>query len=161
MRPLPLLPAVIALAACGRAPERPAEPPPAVPATIAVADFRYLAHLDGAWRGTGPDSLVFYERYRLADDSTIVSYTYGTDSTLTAAVDSGDIRWSGGQVRTGSPTARWVATHWSADSVRFDPDIGATNSFTWIRRSADAWMARLDSPGGPAPTVYEMTRVGE
>ncbi len=68
-------------------------------------------------------------------------------------------RWEGRFVVGGE--VRWVATLWTADSVRFEPELGASNSFTWIRRSPDVWLARLETRGAPTPVVYEMSRLAE
>jgi hypothetical protein len=155
---------LIALLGCGRekaadpAPPQPPAPMP-TPATIALPDFKHLAYLHGDWHGRMTDGKSFYERYRLADDSTIVSYSI-TDSTFSPPTDSGQIHWSNGQVRSGGDNSSYVATIWTPDSVRFEPERGAANSFVWIRKSADAWEARLESRGRPAPVIYQMTRAG-
>ncbi|MBK8006084.1 MAG: hypothetical protein IPK12_19785 [Gemmatimonadetes bacterium] len=149
------------LLACKPADTPKAEPvTPPTPATVARADFSRIAYLAGRWRGEDAGGKPFFERYVALNDTTLQSYTFN-DSSFAAPSDSGKIRWANGQVRSGSGQLRWVATVWTADSVRFEPEGGATNSFTWLRRSADAWTARLEPSGGPGPVVYEMTRLPE
>lgn len=103
---------------------------------------------------------AFFERYIALDATTMRSFTF-SDSTFTAPSESGRIRWASGQVRIDGGEVRWVATLWTADSVRFEPELGASNSFTWIRRSPDVWLARLETRGAPTPVVYEMSRLAE
>ena len=135
----------------------PGAPTSVTPAQVALADFAHLSYLEGSWRGQPASGAPFYERYARLDDSTITSYTF-SDSTFQAASDSGQIGWRAGEVRTGSSPRGWVATVWSVDSVRFESEHGG-NSFVWIRKSADAWEARLSSPQAASATVYQMTRV--
>lgn len=130
------------------------------PATVARADFAHIAYLQGRWRGVDASGKAFFESYIALDDTTMRSFTF-SDSTFAAPSESGRIRWASGQVRIDGGELRWVATLWSADSVRFEPELGASNSFTWIRRSPDAWLARLEARGAPAPVVYEMSRLAE
>jgi hypothetical protein len=155
---------VAGLAGCGK--EKAPEPPiaaetvrsaPPVPATIGLGDFKHLAYLHGDWRGAMANGQFFYERYAVVDDSTIRSYDI-SDSTFAPPSDSSAIRWSNGQVRSGSDRSSYVATVWSVDSVRFEPERGASNAFVWIRRSPDAWEARLEPPGARPPIFYEMRR---
>jgi len=126
---------------------------------LTTEQFRSLAWLEGGWRGRD-SALVFYERYRLLDDSTLRGYSYA-DSAMAAPTDSGLIEMRGGRVETGTDQARWVVTAISGDSVRFDPVHGATNSFTWRRDGPDAWNAVLvfrDSAGGTRVKSYRMER---
>lgn len=136
--------------------------PPAGPAAAAVAqaDFQHLSYLAGSWRGQPVSGNPFFERYVPLNDSTINSFTFA-DSTFQAATDSGQIRWSNGQVRSGSSPSDWIATGWTADSVRFERADGTGNAFVWIRRSTDAWEARLTSPRSPSATIYQMTRLSQ
>lgn len=157
--PAPLC--LIALLAC-----KPADTPKAAPATtpapavVPRADFSRIAYLAGRWRGVSPTGQVFFQQYLALDDTTLQNFAF-RDSSFSAPGDSGKVRWANGQVRSGSGQKRWVATVWTADSVRFEPEAVATNSYTWIRRSADAWAARLEPRDGTAPVVYELSRVAE
>lgn len=156
--------ALCLLIGCGgdKAPEQAAAaaPPVAtpVPAQIPLADFRFLSYLHGDWRGKMANGSSFYERYKVVDDSTIHSYTI-TDSTFSPPTDSSAIRWSNGQVRSGSSRSSYVATIWTADSVRFEPETNANNAFTWIRKDSEEWTARLEPRGGGSPVVYVLNRV--
>src|SRR5688572_9704173 len=141
---VPALLAAIASGACGRdAPE----PPAVVPASVAPAQFRSLAWLEGRWRGTD-GSAPFYEEYRVSDDSTIRKFDY-PDSTFSAPSDSGAIRLRGDTVFSGSPPMQWVAVALDSTRVTFEPWRGAANAFTWERDQAGGWSATLtwDSAG--------------
>lgn len=161
MRHSPAAILLLALLACTPA-EKPkaSTPPPPSPATVPRADFRHISYLQGRWRGVDASGKAFFESYIALDDTTMRSFTF-SDSTFTSPSESGRIRWASGQVRIDGGEVRWVATLWTADSVRFEPELGASNSFTWIRRSPDAWLARLETRGAPAPVVYEMSRLAE
>lgn len=148
---------LLVAAGCGKEAPPPAPTPTArTPASVPLSDFGHIGYLIGNWRGQGATGAPFYERYTRLDDSTIQTYSF-RDSTFSAAADSGHIRWSSNQVRSGTPELSWIATLWTADSVRFDPERSTSPGFVWIRESPDAWQARL----GPltAPVVYRMTRV--
>jgi hypothetical protein len=129
-----------------------------VAAQVSLAEFQHLRYLAGDWRGRTTNGSLFYERYVIANDSTLASYTIN-DSSFTTASDSGAIRWSNGQVRSGSDHSSYVATVWTADSVRFEPEAGARNAFVWVRESPDAWTARLYPLGSSNVTSYAMHRV--
>lgn len=158
MRNLTLI-CLLVLAGCNR--EKAASPVTSdapTPAEVAASDFTHLNYLQGDWRGTMPNGGYFYERYAIVDDSTMASYTM-SDSTFATVADSGRIRWSRGQVRTGAEGGGYVATIWTADSVRFDPVGETPNAFVWVRTSPDAWTARLYPRTSGAVTTYSMTRV--
>lgn len=133
-------------------------------------DLAHLRWIEGTWRGSGAEQPPFYERYRFADDSTLVVESFA-DSTLGAVTDVTRFELRGGRLTsvpgarpTGStPVARWVATGFTADTaVTFTPLANARNSFTWRRDSPDAWTAILDWPATadkPARRrVYDMRR---
>ena len=155
---LPLL--LLTLAGCSRekAPDATALPSP-TPARVAQGELQHLSFLHGNWRGQAVGGgAPFYERYVALDDSTLQSYTF-PDSTFSTPADSGQIRWINGQVRSGSGSVTWVATLWTPDSVRFDPEHGVRNSFIWIRQTPDSWQARLETSSTVPATVYDMTRL--
>jgi hypothetical protein len=141
--------------ACTAPGDRPAPPPK--PAKVTLEDFQQLRYLEGDWRGTDGVTAPFYERYRYENDSTIRSYSFA-DSTFRQATDSGLVTLAGAQARSTGASAVWYASSWGTATVRFDPERGATNSFSWTRQSHDVWTARLE-PAGGEPTVYAMTRV--
>ena len=161
MRPHPAALLLLTLLACNQS-EKPkaATPPPPTPATVPRAAFSHISYLQGRWRGVDASGKAFFESYIALDDTTMRSFTF-SDSTFAAPSESGRIRWASGQVRIDGGELRWVATLWTADSVRFEPEVGASNSFTWTRRSPDAWLARLEPRGAPGPVTYEMSRLPE
>lgn len=145
--------------ACTRSADR-AEPLPASPASVSLAQFQELRYLQGSWHGAEAGGSPFFETYVYLNDSTIRSYSY-PDSTMALASDSGLIRWSEGEVRSGSPVPDWVATRWDSSSVRFESLKRAGNAYTWTRESPDAWTALLEwtKPDGKhAEMVYAMSR---
>jgi hypothetical protein len=158
--PIVTLLAAVAVTACSR-PEGPSLPV-AIPAPVSLDQFQTLHWLEGTWRGTGPAVNPFYESYRYLNDSTIRSFNY-PDSTFAEARDSGTIAWRSGQVTSGDSGVSWVATRFDSLSLRFDPQRGATNSFTWTLESPTQWTALLewrDSTGAERQRTYQMERSG-
>lgn len=166
-----------ALAAACDPPARtpaPSAPPPApasasppastrqAPAAISARDLRGLRWIEGSWRGAGGGQAPFYERYRFADDSTLVVDSFA-DSTLSAATESTRFELRGGRLGNASTTVRWAASRLDARSVTFVPEVGARNSFIWRYESPDRWTALLSWPASdtrPArEAVYHMERV--
>ena len=156
----------IGLYACARAEDAP--PPADAPATTEAAqpgsytraDFDRLRFLDGAWRGTMPDGQPFFERYRITSDSTIQMYALA-DSTLTTPTDSSLIYWRDHHIYSESATSRYVVTQIDSSGIRFTPERGGRNEFTW-KPTAEGWMATLqwtDQAGQPKSVVYEMRRI--
>ena len=127
-------------------------------AVLAANAMSQLRWLDGSWRGSGNDQAPFYERYRVADDSTMVVEGY-PDSTFAAANDTSQLQLRGGTLSlVGQTGSRWVATALSEGEVTFAPAARATNGFTWRRESADAWTAIMRSRTAGERT-YRLTRV--
>jgi hypothetical protein len=121
------------------------------------ADFAILRWIEGDWRGQIASGGYFYERYKFADDSTIVMHGF-EDSAFTQPNDSATIVFRGGVVIDRGPKAQWSATRLDAKGIDFAPIQGATNRFSWNRQSADKWTAAI-RPAKAAPTVYPMERV--
>ena len=135
-----------------------------------AANLRALQWITGTWRGSGVGQAPFYERYRLADDSTLVVESFA-DSTLRkvsevtrfALRDSALTSLPGASGEPQAGVARWYGSALSSDSVRFEPLTGARNTFVWARgATADEWLARLTWPATgdrPARVVsYAMRR---
>jgi hypothetical protein len=151
--------AVLILTACR-------EPPPPVqdavkPAQVTLDQFQMLRWLQGTWRGSAAGGGPFYESYIFLNDSTIRSFSYA-DSTFAQASDSNLIALAGGQVVKTGGGAVWIATRLDSTGVRFDPESGASNSFTWASASHDTWTARLEWPDSAEhpPQTSQMERVG-
>jgi hypothetical protein len=160
--------ATLVLAACDPPARAPAAPAPAAApgasaatraaaARVTVADLRKLRWIEGTWRGSGDGQAAFYERYRFADDSTLVVDSF-PDSTLASVSESTPFELRGGTL--GNPN--WVATRLDDRAVDF-ARIGASNSFTWRFESADRWTALLHSPATAArparEVIYHMERI--
>jgi len=156
--------AALALPACNPWPPLQEAAPPAVAqegARITVRDFRRLRWIEGSWRGSGSGQAPFYERYRFADDSTLVVDSFA-DSTLATVSESTRFELRGG--RLGNPgTVRWVASRLDDRAVDFVPVAGARNTFTWRYESPDRWTALLHWPASdtrPArDATYSMERM--
>jgi len=136
-----------------------AQPVAEAAAHFAVADFKRLRWLSGKWRGSMPNGGSFHETYRIVDDSTIAMQSF-SDSTFRQASDSSAITLRDSIVASEGGSARWVATKLDSTGVRFAPDRGAGNSFTFTRDSTDHWTATLLWPNGRS-VVYRMRRVGK
>lgn len=150
--------------------------PPGAPASSAAAvltpaALRRLRWLEGSWRGVdasgagGADD-AFYERYRFADDSTLLIDAF-RDSTFTVVTEQSRYELHAGRFEKAGVGARWVVVRLGDDgAVDFAPVRGARNAFTWRPLSADAWTAELRWPADPATPngaarrrTYRMTRV--
>ena len=115
----------------------------------------------GTFRGAGVDGTTqapFYERYSLADDSTLIVESF-KDSTLTGAIDS--TRY---QVRADSLTntgaGRYIATSISPDSVVFGPLTGVKNGFVWRKGDSASWTAIIVPVAADAQRrFYRMARL--
>lgn len=156
--------AALLLCTAARAESQPspaAARPAAKPARVTPEQFARLRWLEGTWQGRGADQPPFYERYRLADDSTMLMESF-EDSTLARVTSSSRVELRGGQLSNVGDGARWVATQLDAGRVTFAPVEGARNTFIWRRTSADAWTATLSwpvQPQGHRERVYQMARL--
>ena len=145
------------------------QPAPASPAAVPVAAARapsgalkQLPWLLGTFRGRGEGTTVqepFYERYSLADDSTLIVESF-RDSTLTGPVDTSRYELRRDSL-TSSGERRYVATAITADSLAFGPLVGVSNAFTWRRGDDSSWVAviRPLAGGASAERVYRMVRL--
>jgi len=169
----PTLGALVALslAACDPPPRTAPVPAPAAPPTaaagpraarITLGDFRRLRWIEGSWRGSGVNQAPFYERYRFADDSTLVVDAF-PDSTLATVSESTRFELRGGTLGNAGTTVRWVASRLDDRAVDFVPVVGARNTFTWRFESPDRWTALLHWPASdtrPArDATYQMERI--
>ena len=101
----------------------------------------------------------FYERYSLADDSTLIVEGF-KDSTFSGTIDT--TRYELRRDSLSNPGAsRYVATVVSADSLVFGPLIGVRNGFTWRRGDDSSWVAVITplAGGTAAQRHYRMVRV--
>jgi hypothetical protein len=131
-------------------------------AKIQVGALTQLPWLLGTFRGAGIEGTTqapFYERYSLADDSTLIVESF-KDSTLAGAIDSTRF-----EVRNDSLTSRgerrYVATSISPDSINFGPLAGVKNGFLWKKGDSLAWTAVIVPLGGDASKqrYYRMARI--
>jgi hypothetical protein len=160
--------AAFVVLACGegKQDEQPAPPPAATPIVAAAKPqagaLKQLPWLLGTFRGRGEGTTVqepFYERYSLADDSTLIVESF-RDSTLTGAIDTS--RYEARRDSLTNPGARrYVATAITADSIAFAPLIGVNNGFTWRKGDDTSWVAVITPTGGGAAAqrVYRMVRL--
>jgi hypothetical protein len=168
----PILAALALIAACDPPPRTPAAAPAATPAQSAAnpaaaaritpGDFRKLRWIEGSWRGSGDGQKPFYERYRFADDSTLIVDSF-PDSTLAGVSESTHFELRGGTLGNASTTTRWVASRLDDRSADFVPAMGVRNTFTWRYESPDRWTALLHWPASdtrPArDATYPMERI--
>ena len=142
-------------------PAPPVASPSIVAAKIPAGALKQLPWLLGTFRGTGVDGTTqapFYERYSLADDSTLIVESF-PDSTLTGKIDS--TRYEVRRDSLSTPGAsRYLATAISADSVTFGPLVGVKNGFTWRKGDATSWTAVIIPAAATAPKrTYRMARL--
>ena len=161
--------ALIALAACDAGKD---EPPVRLAsgtdtvhasngASIPEGALTQLPWLLGTFRGTGIEGTAqepFFERYTLADDSTLIVESF-KDSTLAGAVDTSRF-----EVRRDSLTSvgasRYIATSISPDSINFGPLTGVKNGFIWKKGDSSAWTAVIVPAAATASRrYYRMARI--
>jgi hypothetical protein len=140
----------------------PPTPPPAiVAAKVPAGALKQMPWLLGTFRGTGAEGTTqapFYERYSLADDSTLIVESF-KDSTLTGAIDTTRYEARRDSLSNGG-TARYLATAISADSVTFGPLVGVQNGFTWRNGDAGSWIAVIiPTNANSAKRTYRMARI--
>jgi hypothetical protein len=156
-----------ALLACKAKQEEQPAPAPAAATTVAAAHvpagaLKQVAWLLGTFRGRGEGTTVqapFYERYSLADDSTLIVESF-PDSTLKGTIDT--TRYEVRRDSLSNPGARrYVATVITGDSVVFSPLVGVRNGFTWRKGDDTSWVAVITplSGGAAAQRVYRMVRI--
>jgi hypothetical protein len=133
--------ALVGLIAC-------AAPPPHTPPVTQPNPLTQVRWLEGRWTGIQQNGHVFFEGYHFLNDSTIRTYSFA-DSLSVAPTDSGTIQSRGGTITTGEGSSLWAVDLLTADSVRFAPVRGASNTFVWRRLSADQWVAVLSWPATP------------
>jgi hypothetical protein len=181
MRTAALTTCLLGVLACGASDDAVPDSPAAAPAAAGVSvhaptppvvgrDLRPLQWIVGEWRGTGAAQAPFYERYRLADDSTLIGESF-TDSTFATVGETTRYQLRSGALTsvpgaTGEPdgkAVRWYASALADDSVRFEPLANARNSFVWRGVGSDEWSAVLTWPATSArparPVLYTMRRV--
>jgi hypothetical protein len=137
-------------------------------ARLTARDLARLQWIVGDWRGTGVDGTSqapFFERYRFADDSTLLVESFA-DSTWRAPTET--TRWElhGGRLTNHGTGAQWIASRMDARSIEFAPLARARNSFRWARvgdrGKATEWRATIswtDASGTRQRRVYRMERV--
>lgn len=162
---VPLLALALTVPRAGEAQPSPAAARAAAPtpARVTRQELARLRWIVGDWRGTGAGGTTqapFYERYRFADDSTLVVEHF-PDSTFRSANDSSRYALRGGRLAAvgGSP---FVATRLDSLGVEFRADRGG---FRWERTAGagarpSVWRAVILPPtGSGAGRHYEMRRV--
>ena len=139
-----------------------ARQPAVVAAKVPSGFLKELPWLLGTFRGTGVEGTKqapFFERYSLADDSTLIVESF-KDSTLTGPIDT--TRYEARRDSLSNPgTSRYVATAISAKSVTFGPLVGVKNGFTWRKSAAGGWYAVITpmGSGGAKERTYRMARI--
>jgi hypothetical protein len=134
-----------------------AQQPTPVHATL--EQFKRLGWLAGAWQGSGAAAPVFFEEYRIVDDSTIRMRSFKDDA-LSKVSDSASIELRNGVVTHRHPGRASVAVELTASTAHFLPEGGTKGGFTFNRQSADLWTATLHSTDPDKhDTVYLMRRL--
>lgn len=94
-------------------------------------DLDKLDFLLGRWVGTGPDGKPFYEAYRRASATTLVSERY-SDETFSKIVDGSTVALENGRITSTWGEFTWVADRIENDLASFAP-ANAPSAFTWRR----------------------------
>lgn len=138
-------------------------------ARLSTRDLARLRWIVGDWRGTGVDGTTqasFFERYRFADDSTLLVETF-SDSTWRTLTETSRWELRGGRLTNTGTGARWIAVKLDERAVDFAPLARARNSFRWARVAGDRgrpaeWRATIswtDAAGTRQQRFYRMERV--
>lgn len=138
-----------------------AAPEPVVAARVPAGALRQVPWLLGTFRGEGAEGTTqapFYERYSLADDSTLIVEGF-KDSTLTGAIDSTRYELRADSL-TNPGASRYVAVGISPDSIAFGPLVGVRNGFVWRKGDSTSWTAIIIPVRADAPRrTYRMARL--
>ena len=140
-----------------------------VPARLTTRDLARLRWIVGDWRGVGVDGTkqpAFYERYRFADDSTLLVESFD-DSTWTRASETTRYQLRGGRFANAGTGAQWVAIAIDSVGVDFAPVARARNGFRSSRSAGTGprpreWRATITWPhafGAGQDRFYRMQRV--
>jgi hypothetical protein len=126
-------------------------------ATVTSGQFGALRWLNGDWRGSMPDGKAFHERYRFANDSTIVVSYFEDDSTFAHSTGTDSIALRGGVVKHGASTLTRV----NDAGLAFADLSKSDGGFEFTRLPGGSWTATIRSvgPNGPRRIVYHMHRV--
>ena len=148
-----------------------AQPPKPAPtaARLTKGDLARLRWIVGDWRGTGVDGTAqapFYERYRFANDSTLLVESFD-DSTWRAPNETTRYELRAGRFGNASTGASWVAVGVDSLGVDFAPVARARNTFRWGRaagagRRPAQWRATIawtETNGARQQRHYRMERV--
>jgi hypothetical protein len=131
----------------------------ATPVQATLEQFKRLRWLSGAWQGSGGAYPVFFEDYRVVDDSTIKMRSF-KDAALSKVTDSSSIELRNGVVSDRHSGRASVAIELTPSTVHFVPEGATRGGFTFNRQSADLWTATLHSATeGGHETVYLMRRL--
>ena len=134
----------------------------ATPKTITPAELSDIKWIEGAWKGTGDVEKPFFELYRFENESTLAVDSFD-DESLGKVTETSRFALKDGQFASTGEGSRWAAADVTKDSITFAPIAKARNTFTWRKKSDDAWEAVLEWPpaeGKPATRrVYQMTRI--
>src|SRR5690349_7434643 len=104
-------------------------------ARLATRDLAKLRWIVGDWRGTGVDGTAqppFFERYRFADDSTLLVESF-EDSTWSRVSETTRYELRGGRFGNVGTGARCVAVAIDSLGASFAPVAKARNTFRWAR----------------------------
>ena len=146
--------------------QAPAPVTPAAPARVTPQQFAQLRWIVGDWRGSGTAGTrqaPFYERYRFADDSTLLVESFA-DSTRRRVTETTRFELRGGRLGNAGTGPQWAATAIDSLGVAFGPAARVRNGFRWERaasagRRPSAWRATITPAGGAASRHYLMERV--
>lgn len=145
----------LTLIACSRTASQQSGTAAPKPVQVQPADVKKLAWIEGSWRGTGEGVPPFFERYRLDGDALVMEGF--EDGTLAKVTESTRYEVRDGVLSNG----RSEAIELNDTSVKFLPKT-SMNSFSWVKKSPDAWTAILDVPangGKPArQVIYQLER---
>ena len=159
-----------ALAATASAGAQSAGAPPArTAARLTSRDLARLRWIVGDWRGTGVDGTnqaPFFERYRFADDSTLLVESFD-DSTWRAPSEVTRYELRATFFGNDGTGARWVAVGIDSLGVDFAPVARARNIFRWGRAAGSgrrpaewrATIAWVGKGGVREQRHYRMERV--
>jgi hypothetical protein len=149
--------ALLALAPRGGHAQTPSAGTAAVPtaARLGARDLVRLRWIVGDWRGVGTAGTTqapFYERYRLADDSTLIMEGFA-DSTFRRATETTRYELRAGQLASAGGGTRWTAVRLDSLGVEFAVLPGARPGFRWERAPRAgarprSWQATILSAGG-------------
>lgn len=117
-------------------------------------DFQQLRWIAGRWRVESAGVPAAFERYRFADDSTLVVERF-SDNKFRSPSSTVRYELRGHRVTTSGGPVSWILTGLGRTNAAFRTTTGTPTEAIWRQHDDDEWIAVLSWP----PTVDQPARM--